>query len=430
MPRTESGRAVCNSSGWDPANGHSPVSKSDRPDARFINSISKPPRSGKQTTGPATGIARSNLNPGESVFDRNRPAFDLGKFKKSGRGPDYTDYRLPEEDEGHPLMEVPLGKNTGAAVPAVCEGASCGGNVNAKSNAKFGSTSYERLNDAARNPLDLVAATIVGAPHNLVGLFVAEIMESRLFRPQKIKRRDGRTRLRHTLLIRHNGRLLKHIFRAWFGENYPGRWDQAASCYLDIRVDGRATNSADLTWSQAAGRMADEATDNLCTRQYKHYGRRCPLIFYEKPFLCIFLFWLMAGLETPLSKFWHFVAEPPNQEKEPCRYIPSNIYKDKDKRGRLVTLNDLLSVNAPRLGRYYRERWRQVAETIARPIALTDRDKIIASHWPLVVKKCGTVPKADRADAIQACMERLVTVWEGLGSRVRRAIRRVCGSSD
>src|SRR5262249_752312 len=58
--------------------------------------------------------------------------------------------------------------------------------------------------------------------------------------------------------------------------------------------------------------------------------------------------------------------------------------------------------------------WRPVVEAIkrnGRPVAPTERDKTIASHWPLVVKKCRTVPKAYRADAIQACMERLVTVW-------------------
>jgi hypothetical protein len=46
-------------------------------------------------------------------------------------------------------------------------------------------------------------------------------------------------------------------------------------------------------------------------------GRRCPLIFYEKPFLCIFLFWFMAGLDAPLTDFWHYVAEPPTEKKKP-----------------------------------------------------------------------------------------------------------------
>ena len=115
-------------------------------------------------------------------------------------------------------------------------------------------------------------------------------------------------------------------FASWFGQNYPWRWDQAASCYLDIRIDGKATNSADLTWSQAAGRMADEAIGNLSTGNTRHRvpfsWRRCPLIFYEKPFLCIFLFWLMAGLDAPLSDFWLYAAEPPSREKSHAAMFP------------------------------------------------------------------------------------------------------------
>ena len=155
-------------------------------------------------------------------------------------------------------------------MPAVCEGASCGGDVNAKSTAKFGSTSFEYLNRKARSTLNLVAATVANAPPNLGRLFAAEIMKLELFRPKKVERPDGRKFIRHTILVRHNGRLLRHVFREWFGQKYPWRWDQAASCYLDIRIDGKASNSADLTWSQAAARMADEAIGNFSTRQYRH----------------------------------------------------------------------------------------------------------------------------------------------------------------
>src|SRR5262249_3175483 len=163
---------------------------------------------------------------------------------------------------------------------------------------------------------------------------------------------------------------------------------------LDIRIDGKATNGADLTWTQAATRIADETQGNLSTRSCRHEGRRCPLIFYEKPFLCIFLFWLMAGLDAPLNDFWLYVAAPPGQKKKPRRYVPSNIYRErKAKVGKRVSLAELLSADSDRLAKYYRECWRPVVEAIkrnGRPVAPTERDKTIASHWPLVVKKCRT----------------------------------------
>ena len=420
MPRTELGPAICNCSRWDPADGHSPIARRDRLDARFANSISKPPRKGKQTVGPATGVARSNLEPGQFVFD-GKPRFDRNVFK-TGQRLDYTDYRLPDYEERAADTRLDdlrtHDANTGAAVPAVCDGASCGGDVNAKSTAKFGWTSFEYLNRKARSTLNLVAATVANAPSatlvllapfherppkvvaaNLGRLFAAEIMKLELFRPKKVERPDGRKFIRHSILVRHNGRRLRHVFREWFGQKYPWRWNQAASCYLDIRIVGKASNSADLTWSQATGRMADEAGGNLCTRQWKpsellaSRERKCPLIFYEKPFLCIFLFWLMAGLDAPLSDFWLYAAEPPGREKEPPRYVPSNIYREgkakldregKAEVGRQVSLKDLLSVDMPRLAQYYRKCWRQVAQTIKRdkrPVAPAARDKAIVSHW-------------------------------------------------
>ena len=167
---------------------------------------------------------------------------------------------------------------------------------------------------------------------------------------------------------------------AGLGRIIRGGGTKLLLAYLDVRIDGKATNSADLTWSQAAARMADEAVGNLSTRQYEasvpFSWWRCPLIFYEKPFLCIFLFWLMAGLDAPLSDFWLYAAEPPSREKEPRRYVPSNIYREgkakldregKAKVGQQVSLKELLSVNTPRLAEYYRKCWRQVAATINGP---------------------------------------------------------------
>ena len=405
MPRTESGPAICNCSRGDPADGHSPITRRDRRNARFINSISKPFRKGK-TVGPATGVARSNLEPGKSAFD-GEPRFDKGKFQKHE-----VKWQLPEY--GCALRQTKeTDTSRGASIAATWEGAIAGGNVSAKSTAKFGSTSFEYLNRKARSAGNLVAVTVGNAPPNLGRFFAAAIMKSKLFRD--------------TILVRHNGRLLKHVFREWFGGKYPHRWDQAASCYLDIRIDGKASNSADLTWSQAAARMADEASGNLSTRPYRHEGRKCPLIFYEKPFLCIFLFWLMAGLDAPLSDFWLYAAESPGREKKPGSYVPSNVYREgkakldregKAEVGKLVSLNELLSANC--LAQYYRECWRQVAQTISRdkrPVAIEARDKAIVTQWSAVEKKCRRlVPMAHRADAIQACMERLIETWNCWGS--------------
>jgi hypothetical protein len=267
MPRTERGAASCNRRERSPVDGQSPITKHDRRDARFKNATSKPPRT------------------------EDRPPFDRCMY-----------------------------------VPAVCEGASCGGDASTKITGA--QTGYEHLIGRARRPLNLVAATVPGAPPNLSRFFVVAITnhKSKFFRPHKVEHDDGTTTIEHVLFVRRNGRKLQHIGRGWFADDYPWRWDQPASCYVDVRIDGKASNSADLTWPQAAGRIADETLDNLSTGPNKHGGRRCPLIFYEKPFLCIFLFWLMAGLDAPLSDFWFFVAEPPNTEKKPRRHIPSQIY--------------------------------------------------------------------------------------------------------
>jgi hypothetical protein len=99
MPWTELGPATRKGGGgdWD-YSGRVPVCRRERWDARFRNSISKPPRKGKQTVGSATGIARSNLNPADSAFNRKKPAFDRGRFK-TGHRLDYTDYRLDDYDD-------------------------------------------------------------------------------------------------------------------------------------------------------------------------------------------------------------------------------------------------------------------------------------------------------------------------------------------
>ena len=277
------GPAISKRAEWD-YSGHVPVSKRDSLDCRFKNSISKPPRKGKGVVGPARDIQRSNLEPRQSVFD-GKPRFDRNRFK-TGQRWDYIDQRIDEDGDAILTQQIKtFDTSSGAAVPAVCEGAGCGDYVKVKT----GSISHESLIENAQADLNLVAATAHHAhmPVLDIGrLFAAAIMKHRYFRPEKITRDDGSVIIRHVILVRHNGRELKHVFREWFGSGYPWRWDQAAHCYLDIRIGGKATNGFDLTWPQAAGRMADEAVDCLTTRpDAEHEGRQCPLIFYEKPAL-------------------------------------------------------------------------------------------------------------------------------------------------
>ena len=213
MPRTELEPATCNCSRWNPADGHSPITKRDRLDARFINSISKPPRKGKQTIGPATGVARSNLEPGQSVFD-DKPRFDRGRFRTRQSITHYSEYR------GRTTYVRAADTSCGAAIAATWEDGNVA-NASAKSPAKPGSTGFEYLNRRARSADNLVAATVANGPPNLGRFFAAAIMKSKLFQPKKIKRPDGSAFIHHTILVRHNGRLLKHVFREWFGRKYP-----------------------------------------------------------------------------------------------------------------------------------------------------------------------------------------------------------------
>jgi RNA polymerase sigma factor (sigma-70 family) len=410
MPRTELGPAVSKKTDWD-YSGHPPITRREPTDARFKNSTCKPARKGRQTVGLAIGIERSNFEPGQSVFD-DEPGFDRGRFITMVARDHINGFK-----GGGPRIGP-----RGASVSAVCEGASCGGDENAKSVAKFGATSFEFLSRRTQRLLNLIAATVPSAPLYFGTIAGAAIMKHRLFRPEKIRLADGRKMIRR-VLVRHNGRLLRHILRGWFGQNYPYRWDQAASCYVDIRIDGKASNHHDLTWAQAASHLEEEASDYISTgkrsspdrqlihaydahiREYRQYQKRLP--FCENPVLGFFWLWVVAAL-APEDTSHH--------------YIPSNVYRegkgklDKEGRakiGRRVTEKELLLSldDVPRLDQYYRESFRQVAAKIERPKAPTERDKIIADHWPLVVKKCRAIPLAHRADAIQQCMERLVTVW-------------------
>jgi RNA polymerase sigma factor (sigma-70 family) len=257
MPRTESGPATCNPR---PQN-LLPITERDRRDTRFLNSLSKPP------------------------CPDDEPTFDRGRFRTFKPVWHYlrVDDRGRQKSRGA-AVETQYGYEIPAAWEYEKRGrgrASCGGNVSAK---VIGSdTSYERLISTGRSPLNLVAATIPGAPPGLSRFIVVAIVNhrSKLFRPHKVEHDDGTVTIKHVLFVRHNGRLLRHTgFRCWFGQKYPYRWNQAVSCYLDIRIVGKATNSFDLTGSQAAAGLADETLGNISTRpkppkqiSFEHWGR-------------------------------------------------------------------------------------------------------------------------------------------------------------
>jgi len=309
----------------------------------------------------------------------------------------------------------------------------------------YGRTSYERLLSKARVPLNLIAATIAGAPRYAGRMLAAAILHHELFRPKKITLDDGRKVIRHTILVRHNRRLFKHVgprpshtfgdglkritrLLAWFGEKYPKRWNQASSSYLDIR-GGKATNGFDVSYAQAARRIGDEAFDNLSTARGWRWW--CPAIFFEKPVLGFAVLWLAAGLSVhkrhdPLSVIAFLVVfnNPATREKPQRRYIPSNVYWERKPDGHKVSkrvgLGDLKE-NLPRLTRYLRECFRQVAarcgrpsRVLTRPVPLTDRDRMILKHWRLIVSMTNesAVPKSERADAMHACVECLLKTYD------------------
>jgi RNA polymerase sigma factor (sigma-70 family) len=131
----------------------------------------------------------------------------------------------------------------------------------------------------------------------------------------------------------------------------------------------------------------------------------------------------VAGLSTSYLLRWMFCAE--GEEGTPWRYVSSNIYWRRSRWaaarvGKTVSLDELLSIKSPRLDRYYRECFRPLAarcgrpsRVLTQPAAHTERDKVIVAHWNLAAKKCREkVPQAHRADAISACMERVILAWE------------------
>jgi hypothetical protein len=198
-------------------------------------------------------------------------------------------------------------------------------------------------------------------------------------------RRKGR--LVHNLLIRHAGRLLPLIGRGWFGASYPGRWDWPASRYLDVRIAGKATNSADITLVQAAARDAEETIDCLTTNPnppkqetFAHW-RRVEFARYDEHVREYYnrhrLHLVHGGLGRGFSQdlnadsanerielietecewhpvlafFWLWLLAAVKPEAAPLEIHSSNIYwqgkRVHQRRGSLVSLNEVIGINDP-----------------------------------------------------------------------------------
>jgi hypothetical protein len=427
-------------------------------DSSFKNTLDKP----QPTKADKVGKPSGHIPPSNGKFDPwarqwDRPRFDLGAFYKAGHL-DFLDYVVigtsADSDQTADLRDQlkTLARSTGGTISAIWEGGNVA-NPRAKITAKFGSSSYESLLSGSRRLLNLGWTTVSSvSPPELGRLAAAAVTKHKLLRPY---RRDGR--LFHNLLIRHNGRLLPLIGRGWFGASYPKRWDWSASCYLDIRIDGKASNSADITWIQAAAREAEEAIDCLSTGPTLHKLERpqeyvsgdddhaqaqedaaalaAYLWDYRRLYdeaekktcvLGMFLLWLAAGLHKEEKC-------GPHKPKPPPRHC--NIYwhrRDNKSFARLVTLNELLDDD------YVAEsKKRDASPPPASPTVFLEpeeelelgrrgkagdteaRNKIIAAHRPLVFRK--TEGMIELRDIRQECMERLITTawndWEPERSR-------------
>jgi RNA polymerase sigma factor (sigma-70 family) len=158
--------------------------------------------------------------------------------------------------------------------------------------------------------------------------------------------------------------------------------------------------------------------------------RKCPLIFYERPFLCIFVFWLMAGMDAPLKDFLHIVAAPPTATERPTASqtrLTSHYWHHRDKHNRrkgdarIPGLRELLSKEAIERGKHLKKSRRPGLLSPQEELDLARlgkagnnraRDEIIARHWHLVERKCRHVKMADQADAIAVGTARLLKAWD------------------
>jgi RNA polymerase sigma factor (sigma-70 family) len=389
-------------------------------DSRFRNTLTKPQ--------PVKTDAK--LPPG------NKPAFDKGRFAASKGMADTrpgSGFKRPIQSTLSLQLSGPKGPS-GASLSAAWEGGNAD-NPNAKITAKFGSTGYEKLLAEARKKIKLVPPMMTVTPGclSLVELF-------------------PRLRIRHS--SGHEAVLLPHIGREWFGGSYPERWDRAARCYSDIRIDGKATSDADLTWIQAGAREADEPTGCLSTRPGKREEtpayvsddnahahaqeddaalaaylwdyRRLYDEAEEKPrILGIFFLWLAAGLRKE-EKYGPYKPKPPPRH---C-----NVYWHRENGhqvAKLVTLNELLSRKAiaeskkrdanppPRRAVFLDPAAELELGIRGKAGDIEARNRIIAAHRPLVFQKTKGMPEL--RDIRQECMERLVTTawkdWEPGRSR-------------
>jgi hypothetical protein len=195
------------------------------------------------------------------------------------------------------------------------------------------------------------------------------------------------------------------------------RWATAVSAYADNRIAGKTRRRIDGTWH-----APDDSADYLSTKPRKREGRCCPVIFYEKPFLGIFLFWLMAGMDAPLKDFWFFAAETADEKDAPGLSHAPGLARVLSEIETGLTLGTWTSKEAKKRNGVKRQKprrpglltaWEEL--DLARRGKAGDipaRDEIIARHWRLVQRKCRHVSVADQADAIAVGMAALLKAWK------------------
>jgi RNA polymerase sigma-E/F/G factor len=209
-----------------------------------------------------------------------------------------------------------------------------------------------------------------------------------------------------------------------FAVEFHKRWNQAATSYVDNRTAGKARRRIDGTWH-----ATDDAADYLSTKPRSC----CPVIFYEKPFLGIFLFWLMAGMDAPLKDFWFFAAETADEKDAPGLSHAPGLARVLSEIETGLTLGTWTSKEAKKRNRAKRQKPRRPGLLTAweeldlaqrgKAGDIPARDEIIARHWRLVQRKCRHVSVADQADAIAVGMAALLKAWKALDPDHDRFVR-------
>jgi RNA polymerase sigma factor (sigma-70 family) len=288
-----------------------------------------------------------------------------------------------------------------------------GGNL-AEPKVSKGGISHEALLAKARQPIQLVEAT----------------GHERVSRPTKVVRRDGSVIIRNVPHVRHDGRLLprrhviKHSNRAWFGNDYAKRWNQAAPSYVDIRIAGKVRRVIDGTWH-----AADEATDYISTQRQSPPQRRqrIPRLIRASQTLrgVVWTILILTHLDWSQVSPWLFamwVARKLHPATPPMRSHTAGLAREISEIETTFTLDTWTPNEAKKRNRKKRPTPRQPGflaaheelELARRGKAgeIRARDEIISRHWQLVQRKCRHVSVADQADAIAVGTARLQKAWD------------------